>query len=94
MYLLSATLSIATDVSAYEKTFAWDANDEPDLEGYVMYSRVGDPCPPYNYVDTYPEDELANPLMPMVKAVERADGIGVFGLIRQGDNGAFVSDVL
>jgi len=67
VYLLSTTLFIPADISAYEMTFAWDANDEPDLEGYKLYSRVGDPCPPYNYIDTYPEDELANPLLPMVK---------------------------
>ena len=69
-YLLSATLFIPTDVSAYERTFAWDANDEPDLEGYILYSRVGDPCPPYNYIDTYPEDDLANPLLPMAEVTD------------------------
>ena len=67
VYLLSTTLFIPADISAYEKTFAWDANDEPDLEGYILYSSVGNPCPPYNYIDTYPEEELANPLMPMAK---------------------------
>jgi hypothetical protein len=55
------------DMSAYEKTVAWDANDEPDLEGYILYSSVGNPCPPYNYIDTYPEEELANPLRPMAR---------------------------
>ena len=72
VYLLSTTLFIPTDISAYEMTFAWDANYEPDLEGYIMYSRVGNPCPPYNYIDTYPEDELASPLMPMVKVANLA----------------------
>jgi hypothetical protein len=65
VYLLATILLIPGDISAYEKTFAWDASDDPDLEGYILYSSVGDPCPPYNYVDTYPEEELANPLSPM-----------------------------
>ena len=64
--LLSTALFSPAAISAYEKTLAWDANDEPDLEGYILYSRVGDPCPPYNYIDTYPEDELAYPLSPRV----------------------------
>jgi len=65
--LLSTALFSPAAISAYEKTLAWDANDEPDLEGYILYSRVGDPCPPYNYIDTYPEDQLANSLLPMAK---------------------------
>jgi len=32
VYLFSTTLFIPNDISAYEVTFAWDANDEPDLE--------------------------------------------------------------
>ena len=64
--LLSATLLVPDDIPAYDRTLAWDANSEPDLEGYRLYSRVGNPCPPYNYIDTYPEDELAYPLSPRV----------------------------
>ena len=67
MYLLSTTLFIPADISAYEMTFAWTANDDPDLEGYILYSRVGNPCPPYNPIDIYPEHELTNPLIPAVK---------------------------
>jgi len=49
----------ATDV-----TIGWDANKEPDLEGYVVYRKADSPGPPYDYSDTLPEDELANPLHP------------------------------
>jgi len=73
VYLLSTALFFPAEISAYERTLAWDANDEPDLEGYKLYSRVGDPCPPYNYIDAYPEDELANPLLPMVKVTNLED---------------------
>ena len=67
VYLLSTALFSPAEGSAYERTFAWDANEEPTLEGYNIYSRIGNPCPPYNHIDTYPENELANPLWPMVK---------------------------
>ena len=51
---------------AKKVTLGWDANTEPDLEGYVVYRNVGSPGPPYKYSDTLPEDDLANPLNPMV----------------------------
>lgn len=57
-------------ISAYQVTLAWDANDEPDLEGYILYCRVGNPCPPYNYIDTYKENQLANPLLPAAKVTD------------------------
>ena len=70
IYLTIIALFFPAGISAYEVTMAWDPNGEPELEGYILYSRVGDPCPPYNYIDTYPEEVLANPLMPMVKVTD------------------------
>ena len=52
---------------SYEQTFAWDSNTEPDLQGYKLYSQGGNPCPPYDLIGIYPENELANPLLPMVE---------------------------
>jgi hypothetical protein len=54
------TSSIAAD----QIILAWDANTEPNLEGYVVYGKQGSPDPPYDYVDTYPEVDLADPLNP------------------------------
>jgi hypothetical protein len=51
---------------AKKVTIGWDANPEPDLEGYVVYRNVGSPGPPYKHTDTLPEDDLANPLKPRV----------------------------
>jgi len=51
---------------AKKVTLGWNANSEPDLEGYVVYRNVGSPGPPYKYSDTLPEDDLANPLKPKV----------------------------
>jgi hypothetical protein len=47
-------------------TLGWDANPEPDLEGYVIYRNIETPGPPYKYADELPEDELKNPLNPKV----------------------------
>jgi len=66
-YLISSFLIFPTVASAYDIQIAWDSNTEPDLESYKLYSRIGNPCPPYNHIDTYSEDELADPLSPMVE---------------------------
>jgi len=50
-------------------TLGWDSNDEPDIEGYVVYRNDDYPGPPYRYSDELPEDELADPLHPSVKFV-------------------------
>jgi hypothetical protein len=47
-------------------TVGWDPNDEPDLGGYIVYRNTGSPGPPYEYSDDLPEEDLANPLNPMV----------------------------
>jgi hypothetical protein len=47
-------------------TLGWDANPEPDVEGYVIYRNIGSPGPPYTYADDLPEEELKNPLNPQV----------------------------
>lgn len=59
--LFSMPLSAA---NAKSVTVGWDANDEPDLDGYVIYRNAGSPGPPYDYSDTIPESELADPLHP------------------------------
>ena len=47
-------------------TLGWDANPEPDLEGYIIYRNVGSPGPPYKFSSILPEDDLSNPLIPVV----------------------------
>ena len=53
--------------NAKSLTIGWDSNDEPDLEGYVVYRNPNSPGPPYRYSDTLPEDELDDPLNPKAK---------------------------
>ena len=52
---------------AKKVTLGWDANPEPDVEGYVIYRNIGSPGPPFKDVDDLPEDELPNPLSPKVE---------------------------
>ena len=61
LLLVFPSLCLAKNV-----TLGWDANSEPDVEGYVVYRNVGSPGPPYKYADDLPEDELQNPLNPQV----------------------------
>ena len=90
--LLATALFSSAAIPVYEKSLAWDANDEPDLEGYKLYSRVGNPCPPYNYIDTYPEDELANPLWPMVKVTDLEDNTIYYFVVTAYDKEGYESD--
>lgn len=56
-----------TPASAAVATLGWSANDEPDLEGYVVYRNREESGPPYNYSDEVSEDELEDPLNPRLK---------------------------
>jgi uncharacterized membrane protein YgcG len=53
-----------SSLAAYQIILSWDPNSEPDLEGYVLYGKQGSPDRPFDYVDTYPEVDLADPLNP------------------------------
>jgi hypothetical protein len=61
LFPIFSTICLAKNV-----TLGWDANPEPDLEGYVVYRNVGSPGPPYKFSSTLPEDDLSNPLNPVV----------------------------
>lgn len=60
--------------NAANVTIGWDANSEPELEGYVVYHNTGSPGPPYEHFDTLPESELADPLNPRVTLTELKEG--------------------
>ena len=63
---------LVTKAEAADVMLAWNANEEPDLAGYVLYGRVGSSTP-YEYIDTYPEEELSNPLNPMASVTDLTD---------------------
>ena len=82
---------------AKKVTLGWDANSEPDLEGYVVYRNVGSPGPPYKHADTLPEDDLANPLKPKVVMTglkkETAYYVAVTAYDLQGNESNFSPDL-
>ncbi|UCE52202.1 MAG: hypothetical protein JSV31_23540 [Desulfobacterales bacterium] len=70
-FFIFMTLFFLAEAPAYKATLAWVPNEEADFAGYKLYGRIGNPCPPYDLIDTYLENALANPLSPMVQV----DGI-------------------
>jgi len=68
--LIALAISLAPFFSsiclAKNVTLGWDANPEPDLEGYIIYRNQGSPGPPYQFSSTLPEDDLSNPLVPVI----------------------------
>jgi hypothetical protein len=73
MVLLLCNIAAPTAL-AKTVTLTWDANEEPDLEGYVLYRNTGSPGPPYNYSDEVPEEELADPLHPQAQLTGLQEG--------------------
>ena len=83
--------------SAKTVTLGWDSNDEPDLEGYVIYRNTNSPGPPYSYSDTVPEGELADPLYPMAKLTGLQEGkeyyIALTAYNTEGVESSFSNDI-
>ena len=67
-------------------TLAWDANPEPDLEGYIIYRNADSPGPPYEYSSTLPEDDLLDPLAPEVKLTGLQEDTEYFVSVTAYDN--------
>jgi hypothetical protein len=80
-FLVVSVLLFASVTAAYQLTLAWDANTEPDLEGYILYGREWSPCPPYDYIATYPVTELTEPLNPRCKVTDLEKDVIYFLLI-------------
>ena len=84
-------------VNAAEVTLGWHSNPEPDLEGYVVYRNVASPGPPYDYSDTLPEDDLADPLHPKATLTGLQEGkeyyIALTAYNTDGVESSFSSDV-
>jgi hypothetical protein len=92
--LCAMPLSVANAKTA---TLAWDSNDEPDLEGYVIYRNANAPGPPYKYSDTVAEDDLANPLYPQAKLTGLQEGkeyyIALTAYNTEGVESSFSNDI-
>ena len=83
--------------NAKNVTIGWDANSEPDLEGYVVYRNTDSPGPPYDSADTLPEDDLANPLHPKATLTGLEEGkqyyVALTAYNTEGDESKFSKDV-
>lgn len=83
--------------NAKNVTIGWDANTEPDLEGYVVYRNADSPGPPYDSADTLPEDDLANPLHPKATLTGLEEGkqyyVALTAYNSEGDESKFSKDV-
>jgi chitinase len=92
--LCAMPLSVA---NAKTVTLGWDSNDEPDLDGYVIYRNTNTPGPPYSYSDAVPEDELADPLHPQAKLTGLQEGeeyyIALTAYNTEGVESSFSNDI-
>ena len=81
----------ATPANAYDVVIAWDPNGEQDLAGYVLYVDDGTSEILYEYVDTYPlEDiDLQNPT---VKITDLRDDLAYYFVVTAYDADGTESD--
>ena len=91
-FLVIITSFFASVTVAYQIPLAWDANTEPDLEGYILYGRELSPCPPYDYVATYPETDLADPLNPRCKITVSEEDVVYYFAVTAYDTAGNESD--
>jgi len=49
---------VAAYAHAYDITLAWDPNTEPELAGYILYTRENEPESNFHQVDYYSLDEI------------------------------------
>ena len=95
-FLVASVLFLASVTAAYLTTYqitlGWDANTEPDLEGYILYGNQGSPNPPYDYIDAYPLTELADPLNPRCTVTHLEKGVIYYFVVTAYDTEGNESD--
>ena len=91
-FLAASVLLFASVTAAYQLTLAWDENTEPDLEGYVLYGKRRLPCPPYDYIDTYPLTKLADPSNPSCRITDLEEDVIYYFVVTAYDTQGNESD--
>ena len=91
-FLVASVLLFASVTAAYQLTIAWDANTEPDLEGYILYTNQWSPCPPYDYIATYPVTALADPLNPKCTVTQLDKNVTYYFVVTAYDTEGYESD--
>ncbi len=76
---------------AYDVVLAWDPNDEENLDGYVLYVDDGISEILYEYIDTYPLEDI-DPDNPSVKITGLSDGLAYYFVVTAYDIDGYESD--
>jgi len=95
VFLMLTTLFISFEISsmaANQIILSWDPNAEPDLEGYVLYGKQESPDPPFDYIDTYPEVDLADPLNPRAVITDLESDVTYYFAVTAYDTEGYESD--
>lgn len=95
IFLMLTTLFISFEISsiaANQIILSWDPNAEPDLEGYVLYGKQESPDPPFDYIDTYPEVDLADPLNPRAVITDLESDVTYYFAVTAYDTEGYESD--
>ncbi len=66
--------------NAYDVVLAWDNNSEEKVAGYVLYVDDGFSEILYEYVDTYPLEDI-NPENPSVRITDLRDGLAYYFVV-------------
>lgn len=77
---------------AEDITIQWDTNNEPDLEGYIVYYKTGSSGEPYDYFDTVPVAELNDPHAPEYTIIDLDYDEDYFIAVTAYDSEGFESD--
>lgn len=80
-----------TPAGAYDVVIAWDPNDEPNLAGYVLYVDDGISEILYEYIDSYPLEEL-DPQNPRVKITDLSEDLAYYFVVTAYDADGNESD--
>jgi hypothetical protein len=92
LIFLTLLLSLfVTPADAYDVVIAWDPNDEPNLAGYVLYVDDGISEILYEYIDTYPLEEL-DPQNPRVKITDLSEDLAYYFVVTAYDKDGNESD--
>jgi hypothetical protein len=92
LIFLTLLLSLfVSPVDAYDVVIAWDPNDEPNLAGYVLYVDDGISEILYEYIDTYPLEEL-DPQNPRVKITDLSEELAYYFVVTAYDTAGNESD--
>ena len=82
---------VAAYAHAYDITLAWDPNTEPELAGYILYTRENEPGSNFNQVDYYSLDEI-DPNNPQGAVNELESGKTYFSAVTAINNDGLESD--